>query len=52
MSLYATQKFLFALNRDRGTTLVLVTHDRTIAARCDRQLRIDAGRLAPALAAA
>ena len=26
-------------------TLVLVTHDRTVAARCDRQLRIDAGRV-------
>lgn len=32
------------LNRDRGTTLVLVTHDLKIAARCDRQIRIDAGR--------
>ena len=36
---------MFDLNREAGTTLVLVTHDRAIAARCDRQLRIDAGRL-------
>ena len=36
---------MFELNREAGTTLVLVTHDRGIAARCDRQLRIDAGRV-------
>lgn len=36
---------MFELNRERGTTLVLVTHDRGIAARCDRQVRIEAGRL-------
>lgn len=36
---------MFELNREAGTTLVLVTHDRTVAARCDRQLRIDAGRV-------
>ena len=36
---------MFELNREAGTTLVLVTHDRGIAARCDRQLRIEAGRL-------
>lgn len=39
-------ELMFELNREAGTTLVLVTHDRTIAARCDRQLRIEAGRLA------
>jgi putative ABC transport system ATP-binding protein len=38
---------MFELNREAGTTLVLVTHDRAIAARCDRQLRIEAGRLLP-----
>jgi putative ABC transport system ATP-binding protein len=37
---------MFELNREAGTTLVLVTHDRGIAARCDRQLRIEAGCLA------
>jgi putative ABC transport system ATP-binding protein len=38
---------MFELNREVGTTLVMVTHDRSIAARCDRQLRIEAGRLLP-----
>jgi len=42
-------ELMFALNREAGTTLVLVTHDRDIAARCDRQLRIEAGRLDAAL---
>jgi putative ABC transport system ATP-binding protein len=36
---------MFDMNREAGTTLVLVTHDRGIAARCDRQLVIEAGRL-------
>jgi putative ABC transport system ATP-binding protein len=36
---------MFEMNREAGTTLVLVTHDRAIAARCDRQLHIEAGRL-------
>ena len=36
---------MFEMNRETGTTLVLVTHDRSIAARCDRQLHIEAGRL-------
>ena len=36
---------MFVMNREAGTTLVLVTHDRGIAARCDRQLRMEAGRL-------
>ncbi len=38
---------MFEMNREQGTTLVLVTHDRAIAARCDRQLHIEAGRLVP-----
>ena len=38
-------QLMFELNREAGTTLVLVTHDRAIADRCDRQLRIEAGRL-------
>jgi putative ABC transport system ATP-binding protein len=33
------------LNRERGTTLVLVTHDPVLASRCDRRLRIEAGCL-------
>ena len=36
---------MFELNRETGTTLVLVTHDDTIAARCDEQLHIEAGRI-------
>ena len=36
---------MFELNRELGTTLVLVTHDRGIAERCDRQVRIEAGRI-------
>jgi putative ABC transport system ATP-binding protein len=38
-------QLMFDMNRESGTTLVLVTHDRGIAARCDRQLHIEAGRL-------
>ena len=34
---------LFELNRERGTTLILVTHDAGLAARCGRRLFIDAG---------
>jgi putative ABC transport system ATP-binding protein len=39
-------ELMFALNREQGTTLVLVTHDAAIAARCERKLTIEAGRLA------
>ncbi len=42
---------MFDLNREAGTTLVLVTHDPAIAARCDRQLRIEAGRVDTEMAA-
>ena len=40
-------ELMFELNREIGTTLVLVTHDTAIATRCARQLRIEAGRLVP-----
>nr|WP_297525057.1 ABC transporter ATP-binding protein [uncultured Roseateles sp.] len=36
---------MFELNRELGTTLVMVTHDQSIAARCERQLKISAGHL-------
>ena len=38
-------KLMFELNREQGTTLVLVTHDRAIAAQCDRRITIEAGRV-------
>ena len=38
-------ELMVELNRESATTLVLVTHDRAVAARCDRQLRIEAGRV-------
>ncbi len=38
-------QLLFELNQATGTTLVLVTHDREIAERCDRVITMDAGRL-------
>ncbi len=38
-------ELMFNLNRELGTTLVLVTHDRAIAARCDRRITIEAGRV-------
>jgi putative ABC transport system ATP-binding protein len=41
----AVMGLMFDLNREAGTTLVLVTHDRAIAQRCQRQLHIEAGRL-------
>ena len=36
---------MFELNRELGTTLVLVTHDPAIAARCDRRITLEAGRI-------
>jgi putative ABC transport system ATP-binding protein len=36
---------LFEMNRATGTALVLVTHDPQLASKCDRQLRLEAGRL-------
>ena len=36
---------MFELNRERGTTLLLVTHDEALSQRCDRVLRLAAGRL-------
>ena len=37
-------ELLFELNRSVGSTLVLVTHDRALAARCSRIFELDAGR--------
>ncbi|HEX5783659.1 MAG TPA: ATP-binding cassette domain-containing protein [Burkholderiaceae bacterium] len=39
-------RLMFDLNREQGTTLVLVTHDRGLAAQCERRITIDAGQVA------
>jgi putative ABC transport system ATP-binding protein len=36
---------LFSINRERGTTLVLVTHDPALAEHCDKTLELEAGKL-------
>ncbi len=38
-------ELMFDLNRRSSTTLILVTHDKALAGRCDRVLSLDAGRL-------
>ena len=40
-------QLMFDLNREQGTTLVLVTHDRAIAQRCERLISIEAGQVSP-----
>ena len=40
-------ELMFELNREIGTTLVLVTHDSAIAARCERRITIEAGCIVP-----
>ena len=41
-------ELMFELNREQGTTLVLVTHDRGIAERCQRRITIEAGQVVEA----
>ena len=41
----AVIRLLFDMNREYGTTLILVTHDEQLAARCQRMLRLAAGRI-------
>jgi len=40
-------ELMFDLNREQGTTLVLVTHDQGIAQRCERRITIEAGQVVP-----
>ena len=42
----AVIRLLFEMNREYGTTLVMVTHDESLAARCARTVRLAAGRIA------
>ena len=42
----AVIELLFEMNRASGTTLVLVTHDESLAQRCGRTIRLAAGRIA------
>jgi len=39
-------QLMFDMNREYGTTLVMVTHDEILAARCQRAVRLTAGRIA------
>ena len=43
-------RLMFELNQELGTTLVLVTHDPAIAARCQRRITIEAGRISASAA--
>ena len=38
-------ELLFSLNREQGTTLIMVTHDQELARYCDRSLELEGGRL-------
>ncbi|HJU24356.1 MAG TPA: hypothetical protein VJ891_17765, partial [Casimicrobiaceae bacterium] len=38
-------ELMFRLNREHGTTLLLVTHDANLASRCERRISLAAGRL-------
>jgi putative ABC transport system ATP-binding protein len=42
-------ELLFGLNEEEGTTLVLVTHDNSLADRCQRKFTMTAGQLEEAL---
>ena len=41
----SVMELMFELNRDASTTLILVTHDHSLAERCERALTLDVGRL-------
>ena len=39
------EQLLYELNRDQGTTLIIVTHDRDLAAKCDRVIELKSGHI-------
>jgi putative ABC transport system ATP-binding protein len=41
-------ELLFQLNKELGSTLILVTHDMALASRCQRQLVLNSGRVVTA----
>jgi putative ABC transport system ATP-binding protein len=43
----AVIELLFGMNREYGATLVMVTHDESLAARCHRRVRLAGGRIVP-----
>lgn len=45
------EDILFALNKDKGITLVIVTHDEELAAKCDRQVFLKDGQIVRSLSA-
>jgi putative ABC transport system ATP-binding protein len=45
-------ELLFSLNREHGTTLIMVTHDVELARYCDRRLELEAGSLVESVVAA
>ena len=47
----AVMDLLFALRAETGATLVLITHDRALAARCDREIHLADGRIVQPVAA-
>ncbi|WP_353829268.1 ABC transporter ATP-binding protein [Agromyces sp. SYSU T0242] len=48
----AVEDILFGLNRERGITLVVVTHDEDLAERCDRRITVRDGRIESTVSAA
>jgi putative ABC transport system ATP-binding protein len=45
------EDILFALNKEKGITLVIVTHDEELAAKCDRQVFLKDGEIVSSLTA-
>ena len=45
-------ELLFEINRDAGTTLILVTHDANLAKQCDRSIQLEAGKVVEIIVAA